>query len=233
MIEFAVSAGLDDHSIDYASCEVPVHQDLVPHVEALRGRASQAGFELALASGFRGFERQLTIWNAKAEGRRALLDDNGNRLDPADLSPVQRLFAILRWSALPGGSRHHWGTDIDVYDAEPSRQGYRVQLTHEETRHDGVHGEFHQWLDAELDGKDSPFFRPYRQWHGGVAPEPWHLSCAPLSAAYQRSLERQPLRQLLAATDIALKDEILAHFDEIFDRFIWVDWQLYPPGDWV
>jgi LAS superfamily LD-carboxypeptidase LdcB len=230
MIEFAVTAGLDDRCIDYDSCEVPVHQDIVPYIEVLRVRAAQAGFTLALASGYRSFDRQLAIWNGKAEGHRPLLGDDGQPLDAADLSPTERLFAILRWSALPGGSRHHWGTDIDVYDADPSRQGYQVQLTHEETRPDGVHGEFHQWLDAELSAEESAFFRPYTQWSGGVAPEPWHLSCAPLSAHCQRSLNPKPLRDLLAATDIVLKKEILAHFDEIYERFIWVDWQRYPSG---
>ncbi len=228
MIEFAVLAGLDDRCIDYDSCEVPVHRDLVPHIELLRVRAAQAGFTLALASGFRGFDRQLAIWNGKAEGVRPLLDDNGQPLNVAELSTKERLFAILRWSALPGGSRHHWGTDIDVYDAQPSRQGYQLQLTHEETRADGVYGKFHQWLDVELSDAESIFFRPYTQWSGGIAPEPWHLSCAPLSANCQRSLDPKLLRELLSETDIALKKEILAHFDEIYERFIWVDWQAYP-----
>ncbi|MCZ8486094.1 D-alanyl-D-alanine carboxypeptidase family protein [Vibrio lentus] len=30
-------------------------------------------------------------------------------------SEQQKLSAILRWSALPGASRHHWGCDFDVF----------------------------------------------------------------------------------------------------------------------
>lgn len=228
MIDFSVLAGLDDHLIDRESCEVPVHRELVPHIELLRTRASHAGFELALASGFRSFGRQLDIWNAKAEGRRPLLDDNGHSLNPRNMGEEPLLWAILRWSALPGTSRHHWGTDIDVYDAGPSRQGYRLQLTHEETQIDGVYAAFHHWLTAELSCGQSTFFRPYQQWHGGVAPEPWHLSFAPLAAAYQRSLAEAELRDLLRRSDIALKDVILARLDEILQRFVWVDWALYP-----
>lgn len=228
MIKFAQLAGLDDQSIDRQSLEVPVHQELVPHIQALRARASEAGFELALASGFRGFDRQLEIWNAKAEGRRPLLDDAGQPLNPAAMSEKERLYAILRWSALPGGSRHHWGTDVDVYDAAPCRAGYKLQLTYEETQEGGACAAFHRWLTQELEQPESAFFRPYQSWSGGVAPEPWHLSWAPLAAKFQRSLVRDGLRGLIQQRNIALKAAILECFDDIFERYVWVDWQLYP-----
>ena len=35
---------------------------------------------------------------------------------------------ILRWSALPGGSRHHWGTEIDIFDPDLLPQGQSLQL---------------------------------------------------------------------------------------------------------
>ena len=30
---------------------------------------------------------------------------------------------IIEYSTLPGTSRHHWGTDIDIIDAEPPEEG--------------------------------------------------------------------------------------------------------------
>ncbi len=229
MIPFDILAGFDDQCIDYSACEVPVHGDLVAAVGALRARAKDAGLDLALASGYRSFARQLSIWNEKATGRRALLDDQGQPLDIGNLTPTQRLFAILRWSALPGASRHHWGTDIDVYDAAPSAQsGYKLQLTVEETLPDAVYGRFYQWLNRELLDSRSGFFRPYQQSEGGVAPEPWHLSYAPLAASCQRSFQPDQLKQRLLETDIALKEQILTHFEEIIERFVRVDWALYP-----
>ena len=38
----------------------------------------------------------------------------------------------MRWSAIPGSSRHHWGTDLDVYDAAAVTPDYQVQLTPQE-----------------------------------------------------------------------------------------------------
>jgi len=84
---------------------------------ALRRAARHAGLELVAVSGFRDFDRQLEIWNAKYAGTRPVLDAAGALLDMAVLEPAQRIDAILRWSALPGASRHHWGTDFDLIDA--------------------------------------------------------------------------------------------------------------------
>jgi len=49
---------------------------------ALRAAAQAQGIELAAASSFRDFERQLGIWNDKFLGRRALLDRDGTRWTP-------------------------------------------------------------------------------------------------------------------------------------------------------
>jgi len=190
--------------------------------------ASAAGFNLALASAFRSFERQCTIWNEKAVGLRPILADDGTILNVAELSPVEILFAILRWSALPGASRHHWGTDLDVYDRNASCDGYKVKLMLDETVGSGAFAGLHTWLDEYLARKDADFFRPYRRHLGGVAPEPWHLSYGPLAKEFQTSLDAYALRGLIEASDIALNALVLKHFEEIYERFVWVPWHLYP-----
>src|SRR5688572_7675147 len=78
-----------------------VHQDLVEPFGALRSAAAAMGFDLRILSGFRGFDRQLVIWNEKATGRRVVLDSDAAPLDITTLSERDLVFAILRWSALP------------------------------------------------------------------------------------------------------------------------------------
>ena len=118
--------------------------------DALRADALAAGFELAIASGFRDFERQLAIFNAKASGSRPVHGEDGAELNVANLEDSARLAAILRFSALPGASRHHWGTDLDVFDAASLPPDYRVQLSPEEVAEDGIFGPLHAWLDARI-----------------------------------------------------------------------------------
>jgi LAS superfamily LD-carboxypeptidase LdcB len=225
----ALLTGRDDAFIDHASLERPVHSALVPAWHALVEAAREVGFEPAIASGFRSYQRQLQIWNDKAAGRRAVLDASGQPLAVGGLDEWQRVCAILRWSALPGASRHHWGTDIDVFDRAAVGPDYVVQLTPEEAADDGPFGPFHRWLDARMASDEAfGFFRPYAADRGGIAPERWHLSFAPMASWYQRHLGSERLLAALDTDTLALRDCVRAHWREIFERFVWIGAEFYP-----
>jgi LAS superfamily LD-carboxypeptidase LdcB len=98
-----------------------LHQEVMQPFLAMRAAAAADGIELVAFSGFRDFDRQLGIWNGKFRGERPMQDRSGNALDALALPPAERVEAILWWSALPGASRHHWGTDFDVMDARAMR----------------------------------------------------------------------------------------------------------------
>ena len=89
-----------------ATLEARVHRDVVSPFEELRRAAAAERFDLRIASAFRSFDQQRTIWNEKATGRRAVLDGDAVRIDITRLSEAELVWAILRWSALPGASRH-------------------------------------------------------------------------------------------------------------------------------
>jgi len=222
-----VAVGRDDNFIDHASLERPLHREVVAPWCRLVDAARTAGFELMIASGYRNYQRQLQIWNEKAAGTRPVLDDRGQPLDLSGCSDWEKVQAILRWSALPGASRHHWGTDIDVYDRLALPQDYQLQLTAEEA--DGLFGALHQWLDERIATDAAQgFFRPYSEDRGGVAPERWHLSYAPLALRYQRQLQPDALWRALDSPTLALRATIAAHWQAIFERFIWVPEAQYP-----
>jgi LAS superfamily LD-carboxypeptidase LdcB len=187
----------------------------------LQGEAREAGFELRILSGFRDFERQLSIWNRKATGKLAVLDGDAVPLDIERLNERELTYAILRWSALPGASRHHWGTDLDVYDEAARPEGYEVELIPEEVEAGGMFAPLHEWLDERITaGTAFGFFRPYEFDRGGVAPERWHLSCAPAAAMYERQLTTDVLRETVQQAEIELKEVVLQDLDEIYERFV-------------
>src|ERR1700683_1405996 len=101
-----------------------LHIGAVESALAMRAAARAAGIELAIVSSFRDFDRQLAIWNAKYSGERQLLDRAGRALQHAELNAQALVDAILIWSALPGASRHHWGTDVDVIDRAALSEEY-------------------------------------------------------------------------------------------------------------
>ena len=213
--------GLDDRDIDFRSLSAPIHREVVAPFLRLQAKALAAGFALEIASGYRSFERQLAIWNAKLGGERPVLDLQGLPLDLAPLTPWQQVEAILRWSALPGTSRHHWGTDLDVYDGAAVEVDYRVQLSVQEVEPGGPFAAMHDWLDCMIErGEAEGFFRPYADDRGGVAPERWHLSYGPLAGLFESGVDRAQLARVLEGKPLRLKAVVLENLDEILRRFV-------------
>lgn len=181
--------------------------------------AAYEGHNLQPASSWRGFDRQLAIWNGKWRGERPLLDARGEPLDTLQLTETERLHAILRWSALPGTSRHHWGTDLDIYDPDCLPATTKLALEPWEYEEGGWFGELSAWLGDHMN--DFGFFLPYAQLSGagcGVAYEPWHLSFR-LESDDQR-LDADALALCLQQADIEGKETILAQLDEILARYV-------------
>lgn len=208
-----------EHLVPLEGTKFLLHREMVQDFLKLRQKAAEAGFDLQIASAFRDYERQLKIWNAKARGERKLLDHEGNVLEYSSLSPKELMFAILRWSALPGCSRHHWGTDIDVFDGS-TQKAEEVQLTPSECEGEGPAARLHEWLDSQLDQQAAfGFYRPYKTDRGGVAPEPWHLSYNPFSRRYHSFFTSTFFRRNIEDTDLLLKEVLLENSDEIYQRF--------------
>ena len=195
-----------------------LHIGAVESALAMRAAARAAGIELAIVSSFRDFDRQLAIWNAKYSGERQLLDRAGRALQHAELNAQALVDAILIWSALPGASRHHWGTDVDVIDRAGLSEDYRVQLVPAEYAGSGPFAKLNAWLAQNM--ATFGFFRPYSTDRGGVQPEPWHLSFAPLAQAALAQLTPQVLREALATSALRGRDTVLANLSQIHARYV-------------
>src|SRR5690554_392002 len=212
------AVGLDESALQPVANGIYLHNEVIPAYRDLLQAASQQGFALQIVSGYRSFAKQLTLFNAKANGLRPILDDAGEVIAYNRLNDVDKLWAILRYSALPGASRHHWGTDIDVIDRAAMTPEYQLRLTPDECCGEGVFAQLHRWLDDYLPSCD--FYRPYSVDRGGIAPEPWHLSHAPTAERFAQQLTLEALRETLLNVDIALKPTVLANLPTIFQRYV-------------
>jgi LAS superfamily LD-carboxypeptidase LdcB len=196
---------------------VALHREVVEPFLALRAAAAMEGIDVTPSSAFRDFQSQAEIWNRKFRGERPLYDREGNPRNHASLTEEQIVEAILVWSAVPGASRHHWGSEIDVYDRAAMPEGYRVKLLPEEYVTGGVFERLAAWLDENL--HRFGFFRPYDRDRGGVYPEPWHISYAAVSSRALSALTPGIVADALRDEDILGKDRVLERLPEI--------WQLY------
>jgi len=207
-----------DHLTELSDPRCSLHREVAGSYLAMRAAAAADGLDLVAFSSFRDFDRQLAIWNGKFRGERELLGRDGRRLDALALPAADRVAAILWWSALPGASRHHWGTDFDVMDLAAVPQGYRIQVIPAEYAPGGPFHRLTTWLDEHMHAYG--FFRPYRTDRGGVSPEPWHLSHAPVAARAQRALSLERLRAVLADSGIEGKEAVLESLPENFRRYV-------------
>jgi LAS superfamily LD-carboxypeptidase LdcB len=214
---------LRTHIVDLEDPECALHEHVVAPFLNLRRAAAADGFDLAPVSSFRDFARQLAIWNGKFSGLKPLYDAAGGALDAAQLSPSERVAAILVWSALPGASRHHWGTDLDLIDRKALQPGYRVELTAAEFTPPGPFAALAEWLEANA--ARFGFFRPFRGVLSGVRPEPWHFSFAPVAVQAGAALTPAMLRETLEEAPLLGKECVLEQLDELHARYVaGIDW---------
>ena len=223
MNEGELTGQVRTHIADVPEPPCVLHTHVAAPFLNLRRAAAADGFDLTPISSFRDFSRQLAIWNGKFSGDRPMADAKGQPIDVTDLSPRQRVEAILLWSALPGASRHHWGTDVDLIDRRATLPNYQPKLVPEEFAPGGPYAALAAWLEANA--ARFGFFRPYRGVLSGVRPEPWHFSFAPIAENARGALTLGVLQKAIVAAPLLGKAEVLERLDELHARYVAiVDW---------
>ncbi len=156
--------------------------------KAMEAAAREAGLRLVIRSATRNFGYQKGIWERKWTGQRQL--SSGKNAAKAYPQARERALAILKYSAMPGTSRHHWGTDIDLnaFNNAYFESG------------DGL--AIYQWLSEHA--MDYGFCQPYtpkgEARPSGYNEEKWHWSYLPIA---------QPLTALAEAE---LTNEMISGF---------------------
>ena len=206
------------HLADLSDPRCSLHKEVVRPFLAMRAAAAADGIDLVAFSSFRDFDRQLAIWNGKFRGERPIQDRAGKLFDARTLSAAEKVAAILWWSALPGASRHHWGSDFDVLDGKALPYGYQLQVVPSEYLPGGPFERLTQWLDAHMHAFG--FFRPYTTDRGGVQPEPWHLSHARVAQYAQRQLSLAALREVLSGAQIEGKPAVLEALERNYASYV-------------
>jgi hypothetical protein len=143
---------------------------------AMQEAALLDGIDLQLVSAYRSFERQQYIW-----------EDKFKRYTAEGLTPKQAIERILAYSTIPGTSRHHWGTDIDVTDVNTPKQ--KQLLVPEKFHENGPFVPLLQWM--EKNAHRFGFYLVYTDDvnRSGFSYEPWHYTYMPEAIQYQKQYD--------------------------------------------
>jgi len=137
--------------------------------------AGEAGFTLSILSATRNFSYQKGIWERKWEQPKYM-----------GWSAIDRSKDILKFSAMPGSSRHHWGTDIDLnaLDNRWFESGEGKRLYEWLYAHAPNYG-FHQVYTSKSNGRT------------GYEEEKWHWSYLPLAEHFLQQYNLELTNQSL------------------------------------
>lgn len=166
----------------------------------MKKAALKDNISIQVVSSYRNFAHQNRIWERKYTS-----------FTQQGLSPEKAIQKIIEYSTIPGTSRHHWGTDMDLIDGNVAQPKSVLSPGHFEGH--GSFVKFKKWMDDN--SRDFGFYLVYTNAPGrkGFKYEPWHYSYKALSCDYLQAYRQLSLK------DILNKEKLMGH-EHFSDSFL-------------
>lgn len=138
--------------------------------------AAKDGVNLKIASATRNFDYQKNLWDNKWDAL------------PESMDGLTKFKTVLEYSAAPGTSRHHWGTEVDIDNANP--QYFNTEEGEE----------VYDWMkkNAASYGFCQTYTAKGPERPTGYNEERWHWSFTPLSKSFTEEYAK-----LISSSDIS------------------------------
>lgn len=161
--------------------------------------AAKEGIEMYSQSSYRSYNRQLAIWERKFK-----------KFSSHGYSDKQVIKKIIEYSTIPGTSRHHWGTDLDIIDLKVTMPSDPLLERHYLSG--GVYSKLYDWMLTHANTYG--FYQVYTNdmQRNGFKFEPWHWSYKPLATEMLKNYLAIDLKKFFKEMTISGKDSISNHF---------------------
>lgn len=182
---------------------------LLPEVakqfELMKSEAQKAGFKIHVVSSYRNYTYQNGIWERKYKANQA-----------KKIGAKQNVDKIIEYSTIPGTSRHHWGTDLDIIDAT---KGIPSDPLNE--KHFNVGGSMHKfklWLDENA--SKYGFYLVYTDNvnRKGFKYEPWHFTYKAISKPMLNEYKKLNIKKVLQENKLLGSDNFTDDFIEKYTK---------------
>ena len=151
---------------------------------AMSKAAAESGIKIKAVSSYRNYAHQNRIWERKYK-----------QFTADGLSPVAAINKIVEYSTIPGTSRHHWATDIDIIDDKATYDG--DVLVAAKFHGDGPFCKLKEWLDVHANSYDFYLVYNNNPERKGFKYEPWHYSYAPISKPMLKEYRKINVTEML------------------------------------
>ena len=180
-----------------------MHKEAKVAFEKMKVAALKDGINIEVVSAYRSFQKQKSIFENKYK-----------RYTQEGLTPIKAVEKIIEYSTIPGTSRHHWGTDIDIIDANYPKP--KSVLKEGNFYGNGPYCKLKEWMD-----RHSEFYGFYEVYtknpkRKGFKYEPWHFSYAPVSIPMSEAYQKLDIKSILK------EEKILGHecfTEEFIDKY--------------
>jgi LAS superfamily LD-carboxypeptidase LdcB len=161
-----------------------MHRETAVALKNMQAEAAKENINLEVVSAYRSFERQKEIFENKYQ----------NYIKEG-MEPLKAIERIIEYSTIPGTSRHHWGTDLDLIDGNPPKP--KEVLVANNFHGMGPFCKMKEWMD--LHAHDFGFYEVYTDngLRKGFYYEPWHFSYAPVSVPMLKAYSELDLKNIL------------------------------------
>lgn len=157
--------------------------------ERMKEEALKEGISIQIISAYRSFDHQKEIWNKKY-----------SQYISEGFTPEKTVEEIIHYSSIPGTSRHHWGTDIDIIDSSAIQpKSILIEKNYEDN---GVYAQLKKWMDSN--SKKFGFYLVYTNdyYRNGFEYEPWHYSYRLISKPMLHAYSKVDLQHYFKEIDL-------------------------------
>lgn len=172
--------------------------------------AEKDGVSIQLVSAFRSYAKQKEIFEWKYQ-----------KLQADGVDQLKAIEQITKYSSIPGTSRHHWGTDVDVIQKNKQNSTIQNVLLTENFEEGGIYNPLHLWMQKHA--ADFGFHLSYTDDsnRSGYQYEPWHYSYLPVSKRYlQDYVALQMAEELQNETVHGLQDLTINFYENYIQNFV-------------
>ncbi len=191
--------GKGNPDIEGSTYTSTMHTEAKKALKRMQTEALKEGISIEVVSAYRSFERQKEIFEKKYR-----------KYTSQGLTPEKAIKKIIEYSTIPGTSRHHWGTDLDLIDGNVPRPKKVLQAKH--FYGEGVFCKFKEWMDAH--SQQFGFYLVYTDEPNrkGFKFEPWHYSYAPVSIPMLQEYKQLDIQEILTKEQLLGSDYFTKQF---------------------